>query len=73
MSSEAQKLCDALVKIPMRGMLESLNVSVAAATFLGELTRQRMASGRNFTLTKSEQETLEQQLLIQSSKRKQHA
>ncbi len=73
MSAEAQKLCDALVKIPMLGMLESLNVSVAAATFLAELTRQRMASGRNFTLTKSEQDVLEQQLLLQSSKRKQHA
>jgi tRNA (guanosine-2'-O-)-methyltransferase len=72
MSIEAQKLCDVLVKIPMRGMLESLNVSVAAAIFLSELTRQRMASARNFTLTKNEQDTLERQLLLQSSKRKQH-
>lgn len=36
--------CDALVGIPMRGVVESLNVSVAAGVVLFEATRQR-ASG----------------------------
>jgi 23S rRNA (guanosine2251-2'-O)-methyltransferase len=33
--------CDALVKIPMRGRIESLNVSVAAGVILFEAIRQR--------------------------------
>ena len=33
--------CDALVKIPMRGQIESLNVSVACGVILFEATRQR--------------------------------
>jgi 23S rRNA (guanosine2251-2'-O)-methyltransferase len=33
--------CDALVKIPMRGSIESLNVSVAAGVILFEAIRQR--------------------------------
>ncbi len=33
--------CDALVKIPMRGRIESLNVSVAAGVILYEAVRQR--------------------------------
>jgi 23S rRNA (guanosine2251-2'-O)-methyltransferase len=33
--------CDALVKIPMRGKIESLNVSVAAGVILFEAIRQR--------------------------------
>jgi len=34
--------CDALVKIPMRGRIESLNVSVAAGVMLFEANRQRI-------------------------------
>jgi 23S rRNA (guanosine2251-2'-O)-methyltransferase len=33
--------CDALVSIPMRGIVESLNVSVAAGVLLYEAVRQR--------------------------------
>jgi 23S rRNA (guanosine2251-2'-O)-methyltransferase len=33
--------CDALVRIPMRGKIESLNVSVAAGVILFEAVRQR--------------------------------
>lgn len=33
--------CDALAKIPMRGTVESLNVSVATGIFLFEVVRQR--------------------------------
>lgn len=35
--------CDALVSIPMRGVVESLNVSVAAGILLYEAVRQRAA------------------------------
>jgi 23S rRNA (guanosine2251-2'-O)-methyltransferase len=35
--------CDALVRIPLRGRLESLNVSVAAGVILYEALRQRSA------------------------------
>jgi 23S rRNA (guanosine2251-2'-O)-methyltransferase len=33
--------CDALVSIPMRGVVESLNVSVATGVLLYEAVRQR--------------------------------
>lgn len=36
--------CDALVSIPMRGVVESLNVSVAAGILMYEAVRQRAAS-----------------------------
>jgi 23S rRNA (guanosine2251-2'-O)-methyltransferase len=35
--------CDALVRIPLRGRIESLNVSVAAGVILYEALRQRTA------------------------------
>ena len=38
--------CDTLVRIPMFGQVESLNVSVAAALCLYETRRQREAAGR---------------------------
>jgi 23S rRNA (guanosine2251-2'-O)-methyltransferase len=38
-----RKTCDALVRIPMRGAVESLNVSVAAGVCLYEAVRQREA------------------------------
>ena len=37
--------CDVLVKIPMYGRIESLNVSVAAGVILFEATRQRQLAG----------------------------
>ncbi|NBT55045.1 MAG: 23S rRNA (guanosine(2251)-2'-O)-methyltransferase RlmB, partial [Betaproteobacteria bacterium] len=37
------KTCDALVSIPMRGAVESLNVSVASGVCLYEALRQRSA------------------------------
>jgi 23S rRNA (guanosine2251-2'-O)-methyltransferase len=33
--------CDVLVKIPMQGKVDSLNVSVAAAVLMYEVVRQR--------------------------------
>ena len=42
-SADAVRCCDELLYIPMRGMAESLNVSVAAAVCLFEAMRQREA------------------------------
>ncbi len=36
--------CDELVRLPMQGVVSSLNVSVAAGIFLYEINRQRLAS-----------------------------
>lgn len=44
-SPEAAALADAHVRIPMEGLVESLNVSVAAALILYEARRQRQAAG----------------------------
>ncbi len=44
-SDEAAEQADGLVIIPMRGMIESLNVSVAAGVCLYEALRQRLARG----------------------------
>jgi len=37
-----KEVCDTLVKIPMQGVVESLNVSVAAGICLSEVRRQRI-------------------------------
>ncbi len=42
-SPELLKLCDCSAKLPIRGNIQSLNVSVAAAVFLYEMLRQRNA------------------------------
>ena len=44
-SEELLALADTKVWVPMRGMVESLNVSVAAATVLAEAARQREKVG----------------------------
>jgi 23S rRNA (guanosine2251-2'-O)-methyltransferase len=49
--------CDALVKIPMRGKIESLNVSVAAGVILFEAVRQRKVSSFKFQVASEESET----------------
>ncbi len=45
-SSEMTKLADNNILIPMFGMVESLNVSVATAVILFEACRQRIADGK---------------------------
>ena len=45
LTEEATALMDQAVFIPMRGMVQSLNVSVATATLLFEALRQRQAAG----------------------------
>lgn len=44
-SAQAAELADAHIIIPMMGMVQSLNVSVAAAVILFEAQRQRLAAG----------------------------
>jgi 23S rRNA (guanosine2251-2'-O)-methyltransferase len=39
------RICDSLLKIPILGSIQSLNVSVAASVLLYEVVRQRMNSG----------------------------
>ena len=45
LTEEATALMDQAIFIPMRGMVQSLNVSVATATLLYEALRQRQAAG----------------------------
>lgn len=45
MSRLVSETCDAMLSLPMRGKVNSLNASVAAGIFLYEAVRQRMASG----------------------------
>ncbi len=45
LTKEAIELVDETIFIPMRGMVQSLNVSVAAATLLFEALRQRQDAG----------------------------
>lgn len=44
-SDEAAAEADGLIRIPMFGMIQSLNVSVACAVSLFEVARQRLAKG----------------------------
>ncbi len=44
-SDQARDQVDGCIKIPMQGMVESLNVSVAAALILFEAQRQRLQAG----------------------------
>ena len=55
-SPEVHKLADYVVKIPMYGMVQSLNVSVATAVILYEAERQRHAAGYYQTPRLSEEE-----------------
>lgn len=60
-SHRAVDLADGTVGIPMQGMVESLNISVACAVSLYEAMRQRMAAGMYATpqLSIEELESLE--------------
>lgn len=49
MSEEIRKICDEFIFIPMTGMVESYNISVAGGIILYELYRQR---GKNLSLMK---------------------
>jgi 23S rRNA (guanosine2251-2'-O)-methyltransferase len=42
-----KETCDELVRIPMQGVVSSLNVSVASGVCLYEVLRQRLANATN--------------------------
>lgn len=54
-SSELLEVADVNVSIPMLGMIQSLNVSVAAAVILFEACRQRLKAGFYPNLDRSEE------------------
>jgi len=59
LSGEALALCDRRLTIPMRGMVQSLNLSVTAAVCLYEITRQRIDLGMDrYLLAASERRSL---------------
>lgn len=53
-SPEALDIADVTIKIPMFGMVESLNVSVATAVILYEAARQRLLAGKYPSLTEQD-------------------
>ncbi|MBI4022887.1 RNA methyltransferase [Candidatus Berkelbacteria bacterium] len=55
LSTRALEVADAVAMIPMRGLVQSLNVSVTAALALAEATRQRLAAGTLQPLSTAEQ------------------
>ncbi|MFA6598386.1 MAG: RNA methyltransferase [Ignavibacteriaceae bacterium] len=60
-SDEAENLADNIFYIPMQGMVQSLNISVAAAVTLYEAMRQRMLKGL-YTQANENPELLEQRI-----------
>lgn len=58
-SEEATKYADGVIQIPMFGMIQSLNVSVATAVILYEAARQRIAAG-SYSIQKFSNEQLQQ-------------
>lgn len=58
LSQTAINLADSYITIPMRGMIQSFNVSVATAITLAEITRQREASPVDFNISPEDARTL---------------
>lgn len=58
---ELRKKADELLYVPMMGMIQSLNVSVAAAVILAEAARQRTAAGL-YQSSRAKPELYEQRL-----------
>lgn len=64
LSAEAIELADRVVIVPMRGVVQSLNISVSAAICLHELQRQREAAGmERFLLDEGSRESLRERLI----------
>lgn len=61
LSQQAMDMADKRVTIPMQGIAQSMNISVSAALFIYEVTRQRRASGIDAYMMDDEQalETLD--------------
>ena len=67
LSEEALALADRRLTIPMSGMVRSLNLSVAAALVLYEITRQRRAAGmERYRLSPAERDALARRLAERS-------
>lgn len=60
---ELAKVADGEIYIPMRGMIQSLNVSVAAAVLLAEAARQRSIAGKYDIPTYDSEELARKQAL----------
>lgn len=56
LSKTAMEMADELIYIPMRGMVQSLNLSVTSAILMFEINRQRI--GNDFGLEESEKEEI---------------
>jgi tRNA (guanosine-2'-O-)-methyltransferase len=67
-SQTAIELADSYMYIPMMGMIESFNVSVAAALSLFEITRQRLASDKDFFLPEDEARKLIADFVVRAIK-----
>jgi tRNA (guanosine-2'-O-)-methyltransferase len=64
LSEEAIKGADKKIYIPMKGMVQSLNISVTAAILMYEIDRQRRAENRNEKLKTRERKKLEKEYFI---------
>lgn len=62
-SATAHTHADSHITIPMAGMIQSFNVSVATAITLAEITRQRRASDRDYSLPPDDADALYADLL----------
>lgn len=72
-SDAAASEADEMIYIPMVGMVQSLNVSVAAAVCLAELFRQRSAGGfYNPLLSNARQQLLNRWISRETEKHKSH-
>lgn len=67
-SDEALKNADTVLKIPMWGFVQSLNVSVAAAVMLWDITKKRRQSKPPMLLTKKDQTALLKDFLDRATK-----
>lgn len=67
-SEEALNRADTVIKIPMLGFVQSLNVSVATAIILWEITRQRHQSKTPMILAKKDQTSLFKDFLERAKK-----
>lgn len=64
LSETAVAMADRKLRIPLRGMVQSLNLSVTAAVFLAEITRKRGARGMEpYLLPAAEREALRASLI----------
>ena len=66
LSQNAISLADTKMTIPMLGMIQSFNVSVATAMTLFEINRQRVATGRNYRVDEDTAEAIFQEFVERS-------